>query len=100
MRKTIDAIIEYQKTHNAIGKAQVYSDALKEYVPFVANPVCIAYIRNLDSIEAQSQDGHWFSMGKKDEGFIETYLIDELAKYRDCAEQLKEEIEKLELFKR
>ena len=95
LRTTINTILDYQNSHNAIGKAQVYSEALKDYVPFIANPACRDYIRQLDAVEG---------IGKgpthKPEYIKDIYLIDELHKYRQCAEQLKNEIETLNFFER
>lgn len=101
LRKTINTILEYQKSHNAIGKAQVYSEALKGYVPFIANPVCIDYIRQLDSIEEIKTTPPWVVPEKPmPKHIMEMYLLDELGKYGQYANQLKEEIENLNLFER
>ena len=93
-------IIEYQKEHNAIGKAKIYSESLKEYVPFIANSACVGYIRQLDLVEEKSKDHSWFSFGETEEHIHEMELIDELEKYQQCAELLKKEIENLESFRR
>lgn len=99
LRKTINTILEYQNSHNAIGKAQVYSEALKDYVPFIANPACRDYIRQLDVVEGIGQASE-SSFQQKPEYIMEMYLLDELNKYEQCAEQLQKEIENLNFFER
>lgn len=99
LRTTINTILDYQNSHNAIGKAQVYSEALKDYVPFIANPACREYIRQLDEIEKAGQDTS-VDFSQLPEYVMTIYLVDELDKYRQCAEQLKKEIENLNFFER
>ena len=100
LRTTIETIVEYQKHHHALEKVQIYSDALKDYVPFHANPACLDYVRQLDSVEDKGQDWWLFSSGNKNNRVMEIYLLDELFKYEQCDERLKNEIEDLELFKK
>ena len=100
IRRNIDAIIEYQKNHNAIGKAKIYSAALDKCVPFAANKACVDYIRKLDAFERNYSPFSKFSMDGEDGIPVDMYLADALSEYELCANQLKEEIENLKFFVR
>ena len=100
LRTTIDAIVEYQQNHNAIGKAKIYSAALDKCVPFAANKACVDYIRKLDDFERNRSPSSKFSMRGEDGIPVDMYLADALSEYDLCADQLKEEIENLEFFVR
>ena len=100
LRNTINLILDYQSKHNALGKVKVYSKALDEYVPFSINPVCMKYVQDLTAFE-QYINSHSTTEGNNHVAIPrDMYLVDELAKYDDCATRIKEEIESLDFFER
>ena len=72
------------------------SKALEEYVPFSANPACVKYVDFLERFEQHSNETSK-TISKKGVP-ADMYLVDELSKYEECANRLKEEIEALEFF--
>lgn len=100
LRQEINAIIEYQKQHNAIEKAKIYSSSLANCIPFAANQACVNYMCKLDSIEQNGRFNPKFSMDGDDGVSVDMYLVDALSEYKLCVEQLKKEIENLEWFRR
>lgn len=98
LTRIINEILTYQKSHNAIGKAQIYSSALKNYVPFGSNWACVDYIQQLESVSNGGKGNSEFISPKLKNRVTEMYLIDELEKYERAAEELKEELTRLDYF--
>lgn len=96
----INEILTYQKSHNAIGKAQIYSSALTNYVPFGSNWACVDYMQQLESVSKGAKGNSEFVSPESKDRVTEMYLLDELEKYEKAAESLKEELARLDYFQR
>ena len=98
LSRIVNEILTYQKSHNAIGKAQIYSPALKNYVPFGSNLACVDYMQQLETVSKGGKGNSEFISPESKERVTEMYLLDELEKYERAAEELKEELAKLDYF--